>query len=327
MAAVFAGAGAELPPRSGPTLTDFWNGHATWTASAGGIGRGFGFHFLSITEEQRELRAYFISNHNTANGKTKSAVGRARSTDGINWTNDGIVMDVGGSAQTRAWDDRLASFPGAWKDGDTWYLVYEGAAEDIPFSPGDIGLATSRDGRNFVKHPGNPILRHNPGGWERTNIGTPSLYKENGRWYLFYHGFDGTRVQIGVASGASLTKLVKSPSNPILATAYAANGWDAGTVGKRSRIVKENGFYYFAYEGSTVQNPSFHEARWSSGLARSTNLISDWTKFSGNPILPATPIGFGNDGPELARIGGDWFLYVRTPGTNGPTRRYQLAPR
>jgi hypothetical protein len=90
-------------------------------------------------------------------GKFKMTIGRARGADGINWTNDGMMLDVGrveqatnGTAQL--WDDRLSSFPGVWRDGNTWYLVYEGAGEDIAFSPGDIGLATSTDGKTFRKH-------------------------------------------------------------------------------------------------------------------------------------------------------------------------------
>src|SRR4029078_12426221 len=131
-----------------------------------------------------------------------------------------------------AWDDRIASYPRIWKDGDTWYLVYEGAAENIPRSPGDIGLAISTNGRIFKESPDNRILRHNSSDWERVNIGTPSLYKENGVWYLFYHGYDGIVCQIGVARGPSLADLTKSAANPILPVSAKTTAWDTGTIGK-----------------------------------------------------------------------------------------------
>jgi hypothetical protein len=221
------------------------------------------------------------------------------------------------------WDDRMASFPGIWKDGNTWYLVYEGAAENNAFSPGDIGLATSTDGTNFVKHPNNPILRHNTSGWEHANIGTPSLYKENGTWYLFYHGFNEVFLRIGVASGPSLTNLTKAAANPILTLTSGTTAWDTGTVGKRSVIVKEGAYYYFAFEGSTVK--PFDQAKWSSGFARTMSLTNVWTKFPGNPVVPQTTSGFGFDGPELMQISNVWYLYVRTTDTTAPTKRFRLA--
>ena len=310
-----------------PTLTDFWNGQATWVKDTGKIGSSFGFHFVSILPRDDVLYAFYIGHYTAADGRSKLTIGRARGTDGINWTNDGMVVDVGRAAQATngappLWDDRLASFPGVWQDGDTWYLVYEGAAENIPFSPGDIGLATSTDGQHFVKHPNNPILRHNTGGWERVNIGTPSLYKEKGIWYLFYHGYDGNVCQIGVASGTSLTNLTKSAANPILPVTAGTAAWDTGTIGRRSAIAKEGAYYYFAFEGSTPQ--PYTLAKWSSGLARSTNLLSAWTKCPRNPMIPQTPGGMGNDGPELLRLGGTWYLYVRPPAGSG-TQRFRLS--
>ena len=312
--------------QAAPTLTDLWNGQATWVKDTGSIGSSFGFHFVSILPRDQELWAYYIGHYTAADGRSKLTIARARGTDGINWTNDGMVLDVGRATpgtngNLPAWDDRLTSFPGVWKDGDTWYLVYEGAAEDAS-SPGDIGLATSTDGRHFVKHPNNPILRHYPSGWERANIGTPSLHKEKGIWYLFYHGYDGNVCQVGVASGTSLTNLTKSAANPILPVTAGTAAWDTGTIGRRSAIAKEGAYYYFAFEGSTPQ--PYTLAKWSSGLARSTNLLSAWTKCPRNPMIPQTPGGMGNDGPELLRLGSTWYLYVRPPAGSG-TQRFRLS--
>jgi hypothetical protein len=320
---------AAFRVEAGASLAEFWEEKAIWVKDADKIGASFDFHFLSILRNQNELWAYHIHNYTAPDGKFKMAIGRARGTDGINWTNDSMVLDV--SHQERAtngslplWDDRLSSFPGIWKDGETWYLVYEGAGENVSFSPGDIGLATSKDGSNFVKHPENPILRHNPDGWERVNIGTPSLFKEHGVWYLFYHGYDGNVCQIGVASGPTLTNLTRSTANPILPVSPDPASWDSGTIGKRSSIIKEDGYYYLAFEGSTPQ--PFAQSKWSSSLAASTNLTSGWLKLPGKQMIPQTPGGMGYDGPELFRIGGVWYLYVRTPASN-QTERFRLQAR
>jgi hypothetical protein len=216
-------------------------------------------------------------------------------------------------------DNRLASFPGVWKDAEGWWLTYEAAGLSSQW-PGDIGLARSTSGTRFIKDARNPILRHQTSGWERTNIGTPSLWKEGSTWYLFYHGFDGTDVQVGVATGTDLRNLTRSSGNPILRTG-TGGAWDSGTIGKRS-IWKEGSYYYMVYEGSTEQ--PYDTARWSSGIARSTNLLT-WEKWSGNPVLPQTSSGFGYDGPEWIRTPeGKLHVYFRAP--TGGTKRATLTP-
>ena len=313
--------GASTPAgAAGPTLADLWDGRAKWDLAAERVGADFTLHCLSILPQpDGKLLGYYIANYTAPQGRHRMGIGRARSDDGVNWTDEGRLLSAGA---TGAWDDRVASFPGIWKDGDTWYLVYEGAADDIGFSPGDIGLATSADGKTFTKHPGNPILRHEKTGWERVNIGTPSLYKEGDTWHLFYHGYDGTLCHIGVASGTSLTELTKSRANPIIPAGVERGAWDEGATGKRSSIVKEGEFYYLAFEGRTPLPDS--TARWSTGLARSRTLTSGWTKCPRNPLIPTTPGGFGYDAPELLRHRDASLLYVRSPGANA-THIFKLA--
>ncbi len=427
----------------GQTFNDLWTGAASFDLEYTGVGANIGFIFPSMWWDGTTLRGYYITGYQ-AGGEDKYCVDRASSTNGLSWTNNGRVLDIGGawtwvyqaegagmghvigradgdgwSANTAQdasgflvygpyttaipggpncasfklmidvrssstevvcrvdvydatsatvlaykdirrkdftanytyqifnvnftataghqlefrtqwydkayikedliaisqgnspfWDGRIASFPGIWKDGSTWYLVYEGAGSSS--WPGDIGLATSTDGITFTKSANNPILQHNTSGWESANIGTPSLYKENGVWYLLYHGFNGTDCQIGVASGTSLTSLTKYSGNPILPT--SSSGWDSGTTGRRSQIFKEGSYYYFAYEGST--DKPFDTAHWSTGLARSTSILSAWSKCPYNPVVPQTSSGFGNDGPEMAIIGSGKYLYVRSGGAS-----------
>ena len=319
--ALLSSVAACAPCAWSQTLAELWDGRAKWDLAAERVGADFTFHCLSILPQDGlpAMLGYYIANYTTPDGKHRMGIGRSRSNDGIAWADEGRVLDVGAAG---SWDDRVASFPGIWKDGQTWYLVYEGAADDIGFSPGDIGLATSSDGKNFTKHPGNPVLRHERTGWERVNIGTPSLYREKDTWYLFYHGYDGTLCHIGVASGTDLTKLTKSGANPIIPAGTDAPAWDAGATGKRSSIVKEGDFYYLAFEGRTPLPDS--TARWSTGLARSKSLTSGWSKCPRNPLIPVTPGCFGYDAPELLHHRDAWLLYVRSPGANA-THVFKLA--
>ncbi|HEY2252421.1 MAG TPA: hypothetical protein VGH74_15215, partial [Planctomycetaceae bacterium] len=280
----------------------------------------FGMHFLSVIADRGSVYAY----HNFPDGG-ESSIGLATTTDGIAFTNRGKVV----ARSASGWDSRFASFPGAAKVADDWFLVFEGAGD----SPGDIGLAASGDGLKFAKRA-DPILVHAKRqakdtanlslAWEQTNIGTPSLYYEKGRFFLFYHGFGKNAqggpddCQLGLASGADLTSVKRVGNGPILRTSQ--NGWDAGTVGKRS-ILKQGDYYYMAYEGSTDQ--PYDKAKWSSGLARSKAIAGPWQKFKANPILPTTDKGFGYDGPEFLQLGDILYIYFRSPA--GPTSRAALV--
>ncbi|MBP2159672.1 MULTISPECIES: hypothetical protein [Asticcacaulis] len=278
------------------------------------IGGAFGMHFISTVNVGGTIYAYYIKYDPATSqcgnpGQPQGGIGLATSTDGVNFADQGFVLRAGAAG---SWDCNFATFPGVWYDNGIFYLVYEGAGTN---SPGNIGLATSSDGRNFNKN--GIILSHLTSGWEQTNIGTPSLYRENGIWYLFYHGYNGPNksVQIGLASGASLYSLTRYSGNPVITT--RPGSWQAGTAGRRS-IQKIGSAYYMVYEGSEA--PPYDQAKWASGVARSSNLFQ-WTQFSQNAILPQS-LGFGNDGPDLVTAGGANYTYYRA---GGGTRRAMFA--
>lgn len=305
---------------AGPNLDDVWTGKAQFEVEQSAYGIEFGMHFLSSVVDQDTIYVF----HNTPDSGENS-IGLATTTDGVMFKNLGKVL----TRNSSGWDGRFAAFPGAAKVGDKWFLTYEGAGD----SPGDLGLATSDDGVKFTKHQ-TPILVHGkrqtkdsislPLSWERTNVGTPSIYFENDKFYVFYHGFGKSShggpddCQLGLATGTDLTQLKRAANNPILKT--SKSGWDSGTIGKRS-IVKQGDYYYMVYEGSTDQ--PYDKAKWSSGLARAKAITGPWEKFNKNPVIPATPGGFGYDGPEWMPIGEKLYLYYRAP--TGPTSRATLV--
>lgn len=155
------------------------------------------------------------------------------------------------------------------------------------------------------------------------------MYVVNGVRYLFYHGFGESweggspdDCQVGVATGTDLRAMRRYQGNPILRTGPRGT-WDSGTIGKRDIIRGPDGWYYMVYEGSTDQ--PYPTARWSSGLARSSKLLS-WEKFPGNPILPTTDGSFGYDGPDWVRTyDGRLHIYFRHP--NGATYRATLIKK
>lgn len=269
-------------------------------------------HYISTWQVGPQVYAYHIVN--TARGP---ATGLAISDNGgASFWFAKIVVDVGNTPN----DNKMRSFPGVWREGSQWFMVMEAAGTN---NPGCIMLATSSDGWNWVVDP-TPILERRSG-WEKNNVGTPSLYKQGTTWHLFYHGFGSVSggpddCQVGVAIGTDLRHLTRFANNPVLRTGTSAI--DSGTIGKRSQIVQENGYYYMIYEVSTEQ--PYDTAHWSSAIARSRNLTGPWEKSIWNPVLPITARGFGNDGPELVRANdGKWSIFFRTDGNW--TKRAQLV--
>ena len=317
----------QQPTTGQPTLADVWAGRAGFVPDGRIYGGPFGMHYISTWPQGSQIWTYYIAPNGGAD--KRMAIGLALTSDGVNFSNQGTVIHVG----PQPWDNNMASFPGVLKlDGGRWAVVYEGDGQS---SPSDVGLATSSDGRVFVKEPA-PILVHatpkpgDPAGlnllWEESNIGTPSLFTLNGVHYLFYHGFgrswDGgpNDCQLGVATGTDLRQLRRYSGNPVLRTG-PAGAWDSGTVGKRSVRRDADGWFYMVYEGSTDQ--PYETAHWSSGLARSRDLLH-WEKFPGNPVLPQTTSGFGYDGPEwLTTPDGRLHIYFRH--ITGPTSRATLS--
>ena len=115
----------------------------------------------------------------------------------ITFDNQGVVVDVGTEGQ---WDDERASFPGVWKDGDNWYMVYEGysggSCPSSYWAGKHLQMAI-----NWTKEPGNPILEQSGSGFMgHENWGHPHCIRKVVHGNLFYHGFDLVDCQIGVAT-------------------------------------------------------------------------------------------------------------------------------
>lgn len=266
------------------------------------------FHGAHFVEKDGTYYAYFIDHTNGS----ENDIGLATSTDGVNFEYQGKVLTKGDE-----FDDAQASFPGVAYDEDnqTWYMLYEGKRAD-----GDVNsicLATSADGVNWEKH--GPIINPNDAGAvSNIDVGTPTLFKEDGTWHVYFHTFanDG-RVRIGYASGEDLTNLTVK-QGPLLDT--DASGIEAGTVGARSNVVKVGDYYYMAYEVCEGYT-DFSQARWGTNLARATSPDGPWEKMDG-PIIKTKEEGFGADVPELLVQDNKVYLYYRYGGN--ATARMEL---
>jgi DNA-binding beta-propeller fold protein YncE len=214
-------------------------------------------------------------------------LGYAYSSDGVNWT-----KYAGNPIQSQHWTEDVVVV----KDGNTYYLY----AEDEHTGDGDgafIDLYTSTDKINWTRY--GTILRPSGTGWEESDVGTPTVWKEGTTWYMLYEGLGfGIAGQVGLATSSDGKNWTRYANNPVLSHPFSAS-LDIAI----DSIVKINGVYYaYGHYDSGGQN-------WVGGLFTSTNLTA-WTAYPGNPIVYNSSV--------IVATGANYYLYGLASGTLAP---------
>jgi hypothetical protein len=107
------------------------------------------------------------------------------STNKINFTDQGEVLAIGAAG---AWDDVNVSNTFVWKEGSSWYMLYD--ANGTGSNSWQTGLATSANGILWTKYgvaPVIPEIATTSGAWqpEMPRIGS-AIIKNGGNYYLYY---------------------------------------------------------------------------------------------------------------------------------------------
>lgn len=268
----------------------------------------FQFHNAKFVQKDDTIHAYFIDH-----SQGQFNVGLATSTDGADWEYQGTVLQRG-----EDYDSAIASFPTVSYDeaSGQWTMLYQGQDEA---GADTICLATSEDGLSWDKQ--GPIIEPGDAGWvSAVDVGTPTLYNDNGAWHVYFHALaeDG-RVRIGHASGEDLTELTVDEGAVL---DVDASGAETQTVGNRSNIFQSGDYYYMVYEASANDTYAAGSAQWSLNLARAESLDGPWEKLSDGPLISNPEAGFGYDGPEVLQTNGETWVYFR--GEGNTTWRFQL---
>jgi hypothetical protein len=107
-------------------------------------------------------------------------------------------------------------------------------------------------------------------------VGTPTVWVENGNWYLFYERLD-KGVWLATSKDVDSRVWTNVQDEPVLVPGPAA--YDKQLIAL-NQIIKHNGMYYAFYHGRGDNVPR----TWNTNVARSTDLIR-WRKYSGNPLV------------------------------------------
>jgi hypothetical protein len=144
-------------------------------------------------------------------------IGRATSTDGINWQKDAFnnpVLNTGTSGQ---WDDLAVLMPHVLNVNNVHYMWYTGWRSGA--NPRSVGLATSTDGGiTWTRYAGNPVLSPGSiGSWEANNVEGGTVMLRNGVLHIWY---DGSTVPTAsnlyrIGHATSIVNAVEGPNDEI----------------------------------------------------------------------------------------------------------------
>jgi len=225
---------------------------------------------------------------------TSSTINLSYSTDPnlLVWTNYGSNPVL---SPTPGVENYVYS-PQIFKDGDTYYLVYDVSVISLGAQVVAYATASAPTGP-YTK--GQYILDLGASGeWDDLRVTEPYVFKEGDTYYLYYmgdHGCSGCKEQIGLATtSASLFPLGSEPGGVwtkhgmVLPNGSGPTDWDRGLTADPS-VIKVGDTYYMRYTGS------YANAHWQLGTAWADNPFGPWNHPAGPDITLGPPGAWDSD--------------------------------
>ncbi|HZI55063.1 MAG TPA: glycosylase, partial [Chitinophagaceae bacterium] len=185
-------------------------------------------------------------------------LGYASSPDGINWTRY----------------KHNPIFTGSWTEdmmvvkSDSTYIMFAEGRGDTAH------MLTSMDKIHWKDHGSLQIQYTNGQPLSPGPYGTPTVWREDSTWYLFYERNDSA---IWLASSKDLKVWRNVQDEAVISK--GPGSYDKHGVAL-NQVIKHNGTYYGYYHGTAFEDWS----EWSTNVAVSTDL-RNWKKFEANPIM------------------------------------------
>jgi signal transduction histidine kinase len=250
-------------------------------------------------------------------GWQTARIGYATSRDGITWRRDRAnpVLDV----RRNTWEPNVSR----------GYVIFAGGKYHMWYTGDDVttfrvGYATSRDGRDWVRYPGNPVLDVGPpGAWDEGFAGLVSVVgpDSSGGFKLWYQG---KGMKIGFATATNATTWHKYPM-PVF--------WGEG-IAFYPRVLYDGHLYEMwcgtrdpAVQRSRTENPQ------PGVLVYATSPDGiDWTKSPHGPVLRPGPDGAWDDAGlvtgDVLFDGRTYHLWYEGDDGSGKWRGgYAVSPR
>lgn len=153
-----------------------------------------------------------------------------------------------------------------WKEGETYYMFAEGK-NDI------AKMLTSTDKIHWENQGSLDIRKTDGSPLSEGPYGTPSVWAEDGIWYLFYERNDQG---IWLATSTDREVWTNVQDDPVIRMGPETYDQYGLAV---NQIIKYQDYYYAYYHGTSLEDWS----DWTMNVAVSSDLIH-WTKYEQNPI-------------------------------------------
>ncbi len=211
-----------------------------------------------VSLQDRTFHLYYTG-YNEAKSPNRM-LGHATSNDGIHW-----LRDVANPIHSAGWVEDVCLIR---KEGVD-YLFAEGK-DDVAHS------LTSSDGLHWTERGPLDVRTSEGTPIGKGPYGTPTVWQENGTWYLFYERGD-RGVWLATSRDRAVWKNVQD--EPVLKMGPEAFDKTAVAI---DQVIKRDGVYYAFYHANSHQ--PWDSKDWTTCVARSKDLVH-WEKYPGNPIL------------------------------------------
>jgi len=223
------------------------------------------------------------------------SIGRATSTDGINWVRDTANNPVLGPGEPGAWDDVWINRPCVIFDGTIYHMWYGAGGEGE--SQVKMGHATSPDGITWIRDANNPVLI--PGSWDNDRIEMPNVVYDGSTFHMWYTGGTFQEWRIGYATSPDGSIWTKDSHNPVLDWGISGS-WDESSVAGCSVVfdtvtykmwysgIDESGAVHIGYATCVPTGITGIDDNTSTDLPRRFVLSQNYP----NPFNPSTIISY-----------------------------------
>ena len=167
----------------------------------------------------------------------------ANSTDGENWANHQLVIDIGDEG---TYDTSKSYAPSVIKDGATYEMWYTGQS---PGSGSRIIFANSTDGINWNNHQ-MVVDIGEEGTYDTDFVQYSTIVKDNGEYNMWYSGYDGSAIRIVYCNSSDGITW----SNHQLSVDTSAEGTYDTTHSYTPSVLTDNSVHKMWYSGYSDTN-------------------------------------------------------------------------